>query len=750
MPAPPVMDLGSGINTQDTIEKLMRLERVPLRRMEQENGLRQIQIKAYEEVRKRTRDLADKSRRLYSITGAFSDRSVVASDPGAITGQASPSASAGEQQMEVVQLASQHQIHSDPVLVDEDLPAGKFTVSAGGKDRTIEFKGGKIRRLLEKMKSEGEQLFAVTGVNTDASHLLISLRSKHSGENGRLQFTDPDGLLGKIGLVQSGTVETEPAKIQMSRGELADHEHSAKARNEGAKTAELEYRLLSAGRGVELEGSGAVLLKDDALAPGELVLTVQALEAAPEPEAKEPEAPKKEEAAEITKEDPDAQPEAAGESEKPAVSERESLRVGPQISVQVGDVQLSGENIERRRVLSADDAQQQAQAEQDAAQPAAEKAPAEKEQAKEEAAESDLAKFLRIGIGVIPQTADGKAGQPREVIREIEVGQPASEIKLNLAQLAGPGSEGVAGVYFFQPDGGKSRVADLVMQPEAQSEQQLLPVHETSPAKDAIVKVNGVEVSRSENKAITDIIQGLSLDLNRPTQGAVTVSIKNNTEEISAQIQEWVGAYNELMLFLRENSKTDGEKFVPPASGEDDRNRPSPAERQGIFAADSTVRQLISTIRASAAGAYPSTSKPSYRVLADIGISTGGVGAKWEDVQYGFLQIEEGKLTEALSANPEAVRELFSSDTNEDAVPDNGVAVHLEKALRPYNRTSGGLIAARITMLKDQIDSNKDEMFRKERSIEGKQQNLRERFGRMEQAVQRNRSMGEYLKRNGP
>ena len=134
MPSPPVMDLGSGINTQDTIEKLMKLERIPLRRMQQENGVREIQIKAYEEVRKRTRDLADRSRKLYSITGAFSDRTVVSSDPGAITGQASPSAVGGEQQVEVVQLAAQHQVHTDPVSLDEDLPAGKFTITVGKHD----------------------------------------------------------------------------------------------------------------------------------------------------------------------------------------------------------------------------------------------------------------------------------------------------------------------------------------------------------------------------------------------------------------------------------------------------------------------------------------------------------------------------------------------------------------------------------------------------------------------------------------
>ena len=747
MPAPPVMDLGSGMDTQGTIEKLMKLERIPLQRMQQENGLREIQIRAYEEVRKRTRDLADKSRKLYSITGAFSDRSVVSSDAGAITGQASPSADAGEQQVEVLQLASNHQIHSDPVLVDDALPAGKFMVTAGGKERTIAFKGGKVRRLLEQLKRDGEQLFDVTGVNTDASHLLISLRSKHSGENGRMQFSDPDGLLGKIGLVQPGTVETSPEKIVWRRGELDDYKRAGEAATPGEA---VEYRLLSAGRGIELEGEGALLLKDKNLQPGELSLKLRALEAAPDVEKIEDAvAPDKTEAAE--KEAGEEQETATGEDLVQPQQERETAAVGPAISLKIGDVELKGQHLERRRILSEEDAGVTEQA--DEKNPSAQEKPgasgaSEDPAAKqnENADDQELAKFLKIGIGIVTKAGEGT--NTKEVVREIEVGQPASEIKLNLAALGG-GAE-IEGLYFFQPDGGKSRVADLVMQPAAKSEKQLLPVHETSAARDAVMKVNGVEVRRSENKAITDVIQGLSLDLNRPTQGPVTVSISTNTDEISGQIQEWVASYNELMLFLRENSNTDGEKFIPPAPGEDDRNRPSPAERQGIFASDSTVRQLIATIRSQAAQAYPSTSKPAYRVLADIGISTGGVGAKWEDVQYGFLQIEEDKLGKALRANPEAVRELFASDTNEDSVPDNGMAVSLEQSLRPYNRTSGGLIAARITMLKDQISSNKEEMFRKERSIENKQQSLRERFGRMEQAVQRNRSMGEYLKSNGP
>ncbi len=723
MPAPPVMDLGSGVNTQDTINKLMELERIPIQRLQQENSLNEIRIKALEEVRNRTTLLADRSRKLYSFAGAFADKQIVSSDPGAITGQASPSAEAGKEEIEIVQLAARHQIHSNPVSLDDQLPASRFVIAAGDKRREIDFEGGDIRRLLETIKRESDGVVeTAAGVNTDAAHMLISLRSAVNGEKGRFTFEDPNGLLRRIGLVGEGAAELPEKELKIDRGELS--------REAGENNPEsLQYRLLTAGRGVELEGNGAVRFQDPSLAgeSGTLRIKLEALSA-----------PEKTPEQQATSEDEARKDPAAAEE----TAKRESVEVGPAIVVSVGDVELRGGSIERKRVLTDEDANR-GKPEQSEKQPEAAKDP--------QPQDDGLARFLKMGVGAVYK----ENGQEvrKEVVQSVEL--PANnarsegkEISIDLAQLTG--GKPVEALYFFQPEGGRGRFADLKLQPKPSSEGRLGAQHETSPAQDAIVKVNGIEVRRSQNKAITDMIQGLSLDLNRTTKGPVTINVETNTEDVVTQIKEWVDTYNELMLFLRENSRTDGEKFVPPVAGDDNKNRPSPAEQQGIFASDSTVRQLITTLRSQVALAYPSATKPSYRVLADIGITTGGVGAKWEDIQYGFLQLDEKRLNEALNENPRAVKELFASDTNEDQIPDNGVAVSLEKQLQPYNRGAGGLISSRVNMLRETIDNNKDEMARKEDKLADKRQNLRERFGRMERAVHQNRAMGNYLKRNTP
>src|SRR5690606_26463179 len=113
MPAPVVgIPGGSGMQTQVMIQQLIEIERKPLRRLEEENKRNQIRIQAWEELRKRARTLSNLSRDLYSFSGPFTIRTIVSSDPGAITGSASPNVEEVSQSIQVLELATYHQIHS--------------------------------------------------------------------------------------------------------------------------------------------------------------------------------------------------------------------------------------------------------------------------------------------------------------------------------------------------------------------------------------------------------------------------------------------------------------------------------------------------------------------------------------------------------------------------------------------------------------------------------------------------------------
>ena len=133
MPAPPLLGLSSGMDTQNTIQQLLRLEMIPIQRLQEDNRRLNFQIDAWDKLHVQTRKLGDKSRALYSFAGPFARKIVNSSDPGAITGEASANVDTGLQQIEVLKLATKHQLHSDPLPIDTPLPSANFTIKNGEK-----------------------------------------------------------------------------------------------------------------------------------------------------------------------------------------------------------------------------------------------------------------------------------------------------------------------------------------------------------------------------------------------------------------------------------------------------------------------------------------------------------------------------------------------------------------------------------------------------------------------------------------
>ena len=69
------------------------------------------------------------------------------------------------------------------------------------------------------------------------------------------------------------------------------------------------------------------------------------------------------------------------------------------------------------------------------------------------------------------------------------------------------------------------------------------------------MEFEGVTITRHSNEKITDIIEGLSLDLYAVSPEEVEFQIQNNTEKAEEQIAAFVEAYNELILLLHRGIK---------------------------------------------------------------------------------------------------------------------------------------------------------------------------------------------------
>lgn len=678
MPSPPIMNLGSGMDTPKVIQQLLDLERMPYKRMIDENDRRAGMIKAWDEVRIRTRKLQDKSTVLYSFAGPFATRSVISSDPGAITGDAAGRLGNTSQEIEVKRLASRQQLHSDSVRNDEVLPGGSFTIQVGENKRVVRFAGGSMTLLCKAISDASQGSFEAIQVRVDENTSLLSMRTSQTGVKGRFQFTDENGILQKIGLLGKKSPEAE--------------------KQEGITSLPYEDSRLDLYNQSEFSGGTYKIISDQLLVKDSVAVMYRY--ALPN--------------------DKDLQIKLSTRFHTPEEqkAQDEKLILDSGIKSEYKGIELEGPKMERTKLAD----------------------------------QSAKPRDGRFGIGLILK--DGNGTISREIKKEIEKEESVWEEKIDLSQLSG-GKE-IVGFYIFAGKGQSlEATAAKILPKNAQPTQEgaFGPLHIVEEGEDAVLKIGGVEVKRPTNEKITDLIEGASLNLHRTTNGPAQVKVEVNSDDIVKKIGEWVEAYNDLLKFCRDNSFTaDHDQFKANRPLENDKDMSegirSLQETSGIFSTDATVRALTDGMKIVSGSVYPSTQTPRYRVLTDVGISTGEVGSSLQDTKDGYLVLDESRLRQSISASPDAVKELFASDSNEDATPDHGVALKMAEMLKPYNRLSGGIISTRIDLLKTQIAETKDRINKKELSLKDKEQELRRRFGRMESSIQQSRETGKYLKGN--
>ena len=150
---------------------------------------------------------------------------------------------------------------------------------------------------------------------------------------------------------------------------------------------------------------------------------------------------------------------------------------------------------------------------------------------------------------------------------------------------------------------------------------------------DSRLAVDGNFVTRSTN-SISDVIEGVTLDLFATTESTVGASVEQDTTLIVEELQAFVDAYNAITEFV-------GGQFSGAGAAEGAENAP--------LSGDSTVLQMRNMLR----GAMNTLIDPSVggmRGLFAVGI---------EVDRDGVFTLDESKLTAALASDPSSVERLF-------------------------------------------------------------------------------------------
>lgn len=157
----------------------------------------------------------------------------------------------------------------------------------------------------------------------------------------------------------------------------------------------------------------------------------------------------------------------------------------------------------------------------------------------------------------------------------------------------------------------------------------------TQSAQQAIVEVNGVQMTRNSN-TIDDAIEGITLDLKNAAVGVtMTLEVESDTSSIKDAILDFVEAYNNLRTFVLDNQSISSEGEV---------------SEEAVLFADGFLRSLSQELGQSIGQQYGEDSL--VKTLRDIGIT-------YDSENY--LVTEEAALDDALLEDLQAVTALFET-----------------------------------------------------------------------------------------
>ena len=190
---------------------------------------------------------------------------------------------------------------------------------------------------------------------------------------------------------------------------------------------------------------------------------------------------------------------------------------------------------------------------------------------------------------------------------------------------------------------------------------------------DAVVTINGIQVVRNSN---TFTVDGVTMQVTKVSQKddsgdfvASTISTTRDVDSIVETVKNFVDEYNKLIETL--NGYVDEEanyrKYAPLTEAQKKEMSERQIElweekaKEGLLRNDSDIEYFLNAMR-TALYTKPASSKVA---LYNIGIETD----EWEE--QGKLHFDEAAFREALSSDPESVKNLFTD-------PENGLAVQLE------------------------------------------------------------------------
>ncbi len=156
----------------------------------------------------------------------------------------------------------------------------------------------------------------------------------------------------------------------------------------------------------------------------------------------------------------------------------------------------------------------------------------------------------------------------------------------------------------------------------------------TRAGEDALLTVNGLEISRASNE-FSDVLDGVKIQLKGTNEAPLSVDVSRDMDAVKGKITGFVDAYNAFQTQVRQLSSYNAE-----------------TQQASVLTGDALLRNVSDTLRRAMTSTVEVLDDGAIRAFSDLGIMT---------KRDGTLEVDSGKLDDALEENFELVGALFAS-----------------------------------------------------------------------------------------
>lgn len=235
----------------------------------------------------------------------------------------------------------------------------------------------------------------------------------------------------------------------------------------------------------------------------------------------------------------------------------------------------------------------------------------------------------------------------------------------------------------------------------------------TQAALNTKASINGIAVETT-GSTLTDVVDGMTFNLNKVTTTPVTISVTRNTDSVKTLLTGFVASYNALASFLNDATAYDAAN-----------------KKAALLQGDATTTGLQNQLRAmvSQAGA----ASTAFGSLSDIGL---------EFQKDGRLKVNDTKLSAALVKLPELTTAMTKVDT--DNASNNGFA----KKISAWADTllgSAGSLPGKTKSIQSQINANQKDQNKTNDRLTAIEARIRAQYSALDKTMSNANALSKYV-----